>query len=147
MFHQNESCLLWALDGGWMQVGSSHFKAKLSPFIWHYSISHSFWTERGIQSDPKNGTFGRAELFWKPEASHSNGLPVKCETSTSCPSASDVPSTDCYKNVAQNLNWFLPCLHSNNYDTIMKWNLSREWKKELIFGWQWMWSSENNTFV
>ena len=40
-----------------------------------------------------------------------------------------------------------PCLHSNNYDTIMKWNLSREWKKELIFGWQWMWSSENNTFV
>ena len=91
-----------------MQVGSSHFKAKLSPlYDTTVPISHSFLTERGFESDPENGTFGRAELFWKSEASHSNGLPVKCETSTSCPSASDVPSTDCYKNVAENPNWFL----------------------------------------
>ena len=93
---------------GRMQVGSSHFHAKLSPlYDTTVPISHSFLTERGFESDPENGTVGRAELFWKSEASHSNGLPVKCETSTSCPSASDVPSTDCYKNVAENPNWFL----------------------------------------
>ena len=96
-----------------MQVGSSHFNAKLSPlYDTTVPISNSFLTERGFESDPENGTFGRAELFWKSEASHSNGLPVKCETSTSCPSASDVPRTDCYKNVAQP-QLATPCLHSN----------------------------------
>ena len=133
-------------EWGWLQVGSSHFNAKLSPlYDTTVPISHSFLTKRGFESDPENGTFGRAELFWKSEASHSNGLPVKCETSTSCPSASDVPSTDCYKNVAENPNWFLHA--STQIIMIRLWNLSRERRKESIFGWQWMWSSENNTFV
>ena len=91
------------------------------------ALETEFWTkyfsfilaEWGFESDPENGTFGREELFWESEASHSNGLPIKCETSTSCPSTSDVPSTDCYKNVAQP-QLVTPCLHSNNYNTIMK---------------------------
>ena len=81
----------------------------------------------------------RAELFWKSEAPHSNGLPVKCETSTSCPSPSDVPRTDCYKNVAQNPNWlphtvdvYVVLLTLQEVSQKAAWLLQQNWSNCII---------------